>query len=86
MLCSLSWVFPLVREMCRVARKAGGTGTLWRLQKECRLVLQKDKTEVLSWDGTLQREAPAGMVLSRLEMEGEWGALITQTLETLLLL
>ena len=61
--------------MCRVAREAGGTGTLWRLQKECRLVLQRDKTEVLSLDGALQREAPAGMFLARLEMEGEWGAL-----------
>ena len=29
-LCSLSRVFRIVREMCRVVRKAGGTGTLWR--------------------------------------------------------
>ena len=25
---------PLAREMCRVARMAGDTGTFWRLQKE----------------------------------------------------
>ena len=61
--------------MCKVARKAGDTGTFWRLQKECRLVLQRDKTEVLSWDGAPQREAPAGMVLARFEMEEERGAL-----------
>ena len=46
-----------------------------RLQEECRLVLQRDKAGVLSWDGVLRMEAPAGMVLARLEMEGERGAL-----------
>ena len=64
-----------MREMYRVARKARDTGTFWRVKKECRLVLQRDTTEVLSLDGPLQKEAPACMVLARMEMEGERGAL-----------
>ena len=42
-----------------------------RLREECGLLLQREKTEVLSWDGILPGGAPAGMVLAGLEVEGD---------------
>ena len=36
-----------------------------RLREECGLILQREKSEVLSWDGTLPMEASNGMVLAR---------------------
>ena len=38
---------------------------------ECGLVLQKNKADLLSWDGALPWEAPAAMVLAKLEVETE---------------